>query len=97
MGDPGSQKGLSSYASHPRTPTARSVQQTRQLHHAVLRKAFARDVVVMPSTAESRANANVSSLQPTNRPSSSLKEWQLIEHLWPILDPLTRVFVPPSA
>src|SRR3954451_20975870 len=29
MGDPGSQKGLSSYASHPRTPTARSVQQTR--------------------------------------------------------------------
>src|SRR4051794_20543822 len=28
MGDPGSQKGSSSYASHPRTPTARSVQQT---------------------------------------------------------------------
>src|SRR5215203_2914350 len=27
-GDPGSQKGSSSYASHPRTPTARSVQQT---------------------------------------------------------------------
>src|SRR3954470_15044157 len=31
MGDPGSQKGSSSYASHPRTPTARSVQQTRLL------------------------------------------------------------------
>src|SRR4051812_3803283 len=30
MGDPGSQKGLSSYASHPRTPTARSVQQTHR-------------------------------------------------------------------
>src|SRR3954454_24337163 len=29
MGNPGSQKGLSSYASHPCTPTARSVQQTR--------------------------------------------------------------------
>src|SRR5215203_5955029 len=28
MGDPGSQKGSSSYASHPSTPTAQSVQQT---------------------------------------------------------------------
>src|SRR3954470_12809768 len=27
-GDPGSQKGASSYASHPQMPTARSVQQT---------------------------------------------------------------------
>src|SRR5436190_21817477 len=34
MGDPGSQKGLSSYASHPRTPTARSVQQTPGWHTA---------------------------------------------------------------
>jgi hypothetical protein len=28
MGDPGSQKGSSSYASNPSTPTAQSVQQT---------------------------------------------------------------------
>src|SRR3954465_12765037 len=28
IGDPGSQKGASTYASHPQMPTARSVQQT---------------------------------------------------------------------
>src|SRR3954447_11654480 len=37
MGDPGSQKGSSTYASHPQMPTTRSVQQThRKCHLAVL-------------------------------------------------------------
>jgi hypothetical protein len=39
MGDPGSSEGASSYASHPCTPTARSVQQTPARHYFESRRA----------------------------------------------------------